>query len=87
LKKILSIIFFINFFFLLSCDNKEIKVNAQKNHLNEFEELHKKLNDSSLSFKDRLKLNDSAVKLLIREVRKSDLKNLNDLINIYKLNN
>jgi len=83
LKKILSIIFFINFFFLLSCDNKEIKVNAQKNHLNEFEELHKKLNDSSLSFKDRLKLNDSAVKLLIREVRKSDLKNLNDLINIY----
>ena len=83
MKKILFIIFFITFFLHTSCENKDINVNAQKSNHVEFNGLYTKAKDSNFSTKDRLKINDSAVRLITKEIKKSDLKNLNDLINIY----
>lgn len=83
MKKILFVIFLIYFISFLSCEKKEVRENVQKIHQSNFEGYYRKVNDSKLSPNDRLKLNDSIVTLLTREIKKSDLKYLNDFINVY----
>ncbi|RXR24178.1 ATP-binding protein [Flavobacterium stagni] len=83
MKKIIFVIFLITFSFLLSCDNKDEKKNVQIKHENELNQFYGKINNSKFSLEEKLKLNDSAVRTITKEIKKTDLKNLNDFINVY----